>query len=167
MQQTEVQPLGWEDPLEEEIATHSSILAWEIPWTEEPGTVHRVAKSQTGLSAWACTHVPFWAPVFFPNQFKFSWSIIVVTCPHIPLFSCPLLLYSRVLFFNTTITPLKSDASLGNRVALRKHTTSALKRIPLLVGGLTSVPSPSPSPALLKDGVAPSQTHNSSCQGLL
>ena len=32
-----VQSLSWEDPLEEEIATHSSILAWEIPWTEEPG----------------------------------------------------------------------------------------------------------------------------------
>ena len=31
-----VQPLGWEDPLEEGIATHSSILAWRIPWTEEP-----------------------------------------------------------------------------------------------------------------------------------
>ena len=29
--------LGWEDPLEEEMAAHSSILAWEIPWTEEPG----------------------------------------------------------------------------------------------------------------------------------
>ena len=32
-----VQSLGWEDPLEEGMATHSSILAWEIPWTEEPG----------------------------------------------------------------------------------------------------------------------------------
>ena len=32
-----VQPLGWEDPLEEEMITHSRILAWEIPWTEEPG----------------------------------------------------------------------------------------------------------------------------------
>ena len=32
-----VQPLGWEAPLEEEMVTHSSILAWEIPWTEEPG----------------------------------------------------------------------------------------------------------------------------------
>ena len=31
------QSLGWEDPLEEEMATHYSILAWEIPWTEEPG----------------------------------------------------------------------------------------------------------------------------------
>ena len=31
-----VQALGWEDPLEKEMATHSSILAWRIPWTEEP-----------------------------------------------------------------------------------------------------------------------------------
>ena len=37
--ETLVQFLGWEDPLEKEMATHSSILAWEIPWTEEPGGV--------------------------------------------------------------------------------------------------------------------------------
>ena len=37
MQQMQVQSLGWEDPLEKEMATHSSILTWEIPWTEEPG----------------------------------------------------------------------------------------------------------------------------------
>ena len=44
--------LGWEDPLEEGIATHSSITAWRIPWTEEPGglTVHGVAKSGTRLN---------------------------------------------------------------------------------------------------------------------
>ena len=48
MQETRVQSLGWEDPLEKEMATHSSILAWKIPWTEEP--VPGVAKSQTRLS---------------------------------------------------------------------------------------------------------------------
>jgi len=37
MQETQVQSLGWEDPLEKDVATHSSILAWEIPCTEEPG----------------------------------------------------------------------------------------------------------------------------------
>ena len=37
MRETRVQSLGWEDPLEKEIAMHFSILAWEIPWTEEPG----------------------------------------------------------------------------------------------------------------------------------
>ena len=36
MQETRVQSLGWEDPLEKGMATHSSILAWKIPWTEEP-----------------------------------------------------------------------------------------------------------------------------------
>ena len=45
--ETWVQSLGWEDPLEDRMATHSSILAWRIPPTEEPGrtTVHGVAKS--------------------------------------------------------------------------------------------------------------------------
>ena len=37
MQETWVQSLGWDDPLEKEMATHFCILAWEIPWTEEPG----------------------------------------------------------------------------------------------------------------------------------
>ena len=37
MQETSVPSLGWEDPLEKGMTTHSSILAWEIPWTEEPG----------------------------------------------------------------------------------------------------------------------------------
>ena len=37
LQETWVQSLGWEDPLEKGMATHSSILAWRIPWTEEPG----------------------------------------------------------------------------------------------------------------------------------
>ena len=37
LQETQVRSLGGEDPLEKEMATHSSILAWKIPWTEEPG----------------------------------------------------------------------------------------------------------------------------------
>ena len=50
MQETQVQSLGWEDPLEKGIATHSSIFAWRIPWTEEPGglqSMHGVAINQT------------------------------------------------------------------------------------------------------------------------
>ena len=46
MQETSVQFLGWENPLEEEMATHPRILAWRIPWTEEPGgPVRGVAES--------------------------------------------------------------------------------------------------------------------------
>ena len=52
MQETQVQSLGQEDLLQKEMATHSSILAWEIPWTEEPGGLQSKGsqKSQTGLS---------------------------------------------------------------------------------------------------------------------
>ena len=52
MRETRVRSLGKEDALEEGMATHSSILFWRIPWTEEPGgaTVCRVAKNRTRLS---------------------------------------------------------------------------------------------------------------------
>ena len=60
MQETQVQFLGWEDPLEEEMATHSSILAWKIPWTEEPAGYtpwgHResdTAERTCMLTAWS------------------------------------------------------------------------------------------------------------------
>ena len=45
MQETQVRSLGREDLLEKEMATHFSILAWRIPWTEDPGGLHTVAKS--------------------------------------------------------------------------------------------------------------------------
>ena len=38
----QIQSLGWEEPLKEEMATHSSILAWKIPWTEEPGGLQSI-----------------------------------------------------------------------------------------------------------------------------
>ena len=51
MQETQVRSLGWEDLLEKEMATHSSILAWRIPWTEEPGGLQPMGlQSQTQLS---------------------------------------------------------------------------------------------------------------------
>ena len=51
MQETWVQSLGWEDPLEKEMAAHSSILAWRIPWTEKPGrlSIHRVTRVRHDL----------------------------------------------------------------------------------------------------------------------
>ena len=51
MQETWIQSLGWEDPLEKQIAIHSGILAWKIPWTEEPGGLQSMElQSQTLLS---------------------------------------------------------------------------------------------------------------------
>ena len=48
MQETQVQFLGQEDPLEKEVATHSSIVAWEIPWTEEPGGLQSMGSQSIG-----------------------------------------------------------------------------------------------------------------------
>ena len=46
--ETWVQSLGWEDPLEKEMATHSSILAWRMPWTEEPGGLQSMGSQRVG-----------------------------------------------------------------------------------------------------------------------
>ena len=64
MQETQVRSLGWEDALEEETATHSSILAWRIPWTEEPGGLQSAGRN------WAGTH----SHGNEPNASLCSWS---------------------------------------------------------------------------------------------
>ena len=50
VQETQVPSLGWEDPLEEGVATHSSILDWRIPWTEEPGGLQSRGSQRVGLA---------------------------------------------------------------------------------------------------------------------
>ena len=50
VQETWVQSLGQEDPLEKEMATHSSILAWKIPWTEEPGRLQSMGSQEVGYN---------------------------------------------------------------------------------------------------------------------
>ena len=60
MWETQVQSLGREDPLEKEMATHSSILAWRIPWTKEPGRLQSMG-SQRDTTEWlthlTCSHI--------------------------------------------------------------------------------------------------------------
>ena len=48
IQETQILSLGWEDPLEEGITTHSSILAWRIPWAEEPGRLQSIGLQRVG-----------------------------------------------------------------------------------------------------------------------
>ena len=73
VQDTWVQSLGWEDPLEKEMATHSSILAWEIPWTEEPGGLQSMGsqKSWTWLDNYTIT--TYW----WNRQVKVTWELTV------------------------------------------------------------------------------------------
>ena len=60
-QETRVQSLGWEDPLEKGMATHSSILAWRIPWTEEPGGLPSMVgyshRNRTSFSNYTTTKI--------------------------------------------------------------------------------------------------------------
>ena len=67
IQETRVRSLGWEDPLEKEMAAHSSILAWKVPWTVEPGRLLRgVAKSRTRLIDFTSLHfTSLWGGKFF------------------------------------------------------------------------------------------------------
>ena len=55
-QETQVRSLGWEDNLEKEMATHSSIRAWRIPWTEEPGGLQFIVLQRVG-NDWATTNI--------------------------------------------------------------------------------------------------------------
>ena len=102
-QENRVRFLGWEDPLEKEMATHSSILAWRIPWTEEPGRlVHRIANSWTWLSNW-------------------HWMLIYVY-PCIYGDHCQLLRWA----YNFKSGKTLSKISLPNPSNLRQHKLSSL-----------------------------------------
>ena len=73
MQETWVWSLGWEDPLEKEMATHSSILAWRISWTEEPGGLQSMGSQRVGHD-WATnthtdTHISNKEAVSLPNKY--------------------------------------------------------------------------------------------------
>ena len=75
MQDTQVQSLGWEDPLEKGMATHFSILACEIPWTEELGGLQSMGglkkwdtTAQLTLSLYQCVYPPYWNQVPSDNS---------------------------------------------------------------------------------------------------
>ena len=66
MHETWVQSLGWEDPLEKEMATYSSTLAWRIPWTEEPGGLQSIGLQRVGHN-------------WVTNTFTFTTEILEIT----------------------------------------------------------------------------------------
>ena len=59
LQETQVRSLGWEDPLEKEMVTHSSILAWRIPWTEEPGRLQSMGRKESDMTERLHFHFTF------------------------------------------------------------------------------------------------------------
>ena len=67
-QEMQVWPLGWGDPLEEEMATHSRILTWKIPWTEEPGGLQFMGLQRVGHD-WA--HMHWYTTIFFSFYYAY------------------------------------------------------------------------------------------------
>ena len=57
-----VRSLGQKDPLKKEMTTHSSLLAWKVPWTEEPGELQSIGLQRVGYD-WACTHTSIYSSV--------------------------------------------------------------------------------------------------------
>ena len=79
VQETQVQSLGWEDPLEMGMATHSSILAWRIPWTEEPGGLQSMGSKKIFHSfkqAWHKHRTSSWCVCVW--AFFLKWNCLVV-----------------------------------------------------------------------------------------
>ena len=70
MQETWVWSLGWEDPLEEDMATHSSIPVWRIPWAEEPGGLQSMGSKRVGQD-WATNH-NYWKELEADNPVAIS-----------------------------------------------------------------------------------------------
>ena len=116
IQETWVRSLGQEDPLEKEMATHSSILAWRIPWREEPGGLHRVAKSRTRL------HFHFLFCVFLPsllNIFCFCY-IHTISVLYWAIFAQNVPLVSLIFLKRSLVFPILLFFSISLHWSLRK-----------------------------------------------
>ena len=97
MWETRVQSLGWEDPLEKEMATHSSTLAWRIPWTEEPGRLQSTGSQRVGTQLSDLTFT-FTFPLFSARM-----SIVIFPVYSTPLYVAYIGLCSQVLGLRGTI----------------------------------------------------------------
>ena len=75
MRETRVRSLGWEDPLKKEMATHSSTLAWRIPWREEPGGLQSMGSKRVGYD-WA-TSLSLWDGLGIQRTKGFHWMTLL------------------------------------------------------------------------------------------
>ena len=86
MQETWIQSLGWEDPLEEGMAPHSSILAWRIPWTEKPGELQSMgSQSDTTERLTLSFHFTFMAAKRVHNSVHGAGKVCLASLPRLDL----------------------------------------------------------------------------------
>ena len=129
--------LGWEDPLEEGMATHSSILAWRIPWTEEPSGLRSTGSQRVG-HGWAHTHSPTPSPsVSSPptSPLGLAPSAALEVDQHVQFSTDPVCLFPRFLCVVAVYSLILSGSppeNSKNRVTWRRlhisaHTETSLK----------------------------------------
>ena len=78
MQETWVRSLGWEDPLETEMAIHSSTIAWKIPWTEEPCRIQSMGSKRVGHDWATSLRLPSTSPSILDMLVSSAWSVVVM-----------------------------------------------------------------------------------------
>ena len=128
MQEMWVQSPGWEDPLDKEMATHSSILAWEIPWVEEPGMRQSIGSQKFGfdlvsqsvqslsgvqlfVTRWTAAHQASLSIINSQSLLKLMFISLVMPSNHLIL-CCPLLLLPSIspsirVFSNESVLPIR------------------------------------------------------------
>ena len=114
MRETRVQSLGWEDPLEKVMATHSSTLAWKIPWMEEYGRLRSMGSQRVGQD-WATSHSLFWLP-FSLRPFLGSFFIkpLVWGLSHFSIhFATEVIILTVLLFYPHAIISCHNPALLS------------------------------------------------------
>ena len=121
MRETWVRSLGWEDPLEKEMATHSSTLAWRIPWTEEPGRLQSMG-SQRVRHDWA-TSLSLSLSVYSCHLFLISSasvkSLAFLTFI-VPIFEWNVALVSLIFLKRSVVFPILLFPSISLHWSLRK-----------------------------------------------
>ena len=135
MQETWVWSLGWEDPLEKGMATHSSILAWSIPWTEEPGKLQYMASQRARY--WAINTFTFTTKLSYFSSgehilrfftYLWKWETFAYVVLEYKLYflncvasSCEFALILHSFFFPlwSTISFLKSYPKFGNVMTIQ------------------------------------------------
>ena len=129
MQQTQVQSLGWKDLLEKGMATHSSILAWRIPWTEEPGRLQAIGSQRVGhdwaTNALALCHYNYSLKTFEKNQVL---NITETFCQRSQCFVCMLPYFGTELHTLKEIKCLFVSESYAWYTGMHLHTVMQKKK---------------------------------------
>ena len=114
MRETRVQSLGWEDPLEKEVATQSSTLAWRIPWTEEPGGLQPTELQRVGHD-WVTSLSLSWSSNF-PLDIYNIWSICPSTDGHLGCFHFSAVVSNAAINMRVQVSHWESDSIFSGHI---------------------------------------------------